>query len=66
MVEDNTNQRESILTSERAKAPKMQLEAIKRQGARANLSTLGQDGSKSDNGQRSNAIVAKRNKMTVK
>ena len=66
MVEDNTNQRESILPSERAKALKMQLEAIKRQGIRADLSTSGQDGPKSENGQRSNAIVAERNKMTVK
>jgi len=54
MVEDNTNQRENILPSERAKALKMQLDAIKRQGAR--------DG----NGQRSNEVVAERNKMTVK
>ena len=56
MVEDNTNQRENILPSEKAKALKMQLEAIKRQGVR--------DGS--GNGQRSNEIVAQRNKMTVK
>jgi|GEM_PF-2737749 len=34
MVEDNTNQRDSILPSERGAALKMQLEAIKRQGAR--------------------------------
>ena len=54
MVEDNTNQRENILPSERAKALQMQLEAIKRQGARTG------------NGQRSNEIVAERNKMTVK
>ena len=54
MVEDNTNQRENILPSERAKALQMQLEAIKRQGARTG------------NGQRSNEVVAKRNKMTVK
>ena len=54
MVEDNTNQREEILPSEKAKALKMQLEAIKRQGTR------------SGNGQRSNEIVAERNKMTVK
>lgn len=54
MVEDNTNQRENILPSERAKALKMQLEAIKRQGARTG------------NGQRSNEVVAERNKMTVK
>lgn len=66
MVEDNINQRESILPSERAKALKMQLEAIKRQGSRGDLSTSGQDGPKLDNGQRSNAIVAERNKMTVK
>ena len=66
MVEDNTNQRESILPSERAKALKMQLEAIKRQGARADLSTSGQNGPKLENGQRSNEVVAERNKMTVK
>ena len=61
MVEDNTNQGESILPSERAKALKMQLEAIKRQGSRADLSTSGQE-----NGQRSNQVVAERNKITVK
>ena len=66
MVEDNTNQRENILPSERAKALKMQLEAIKQQGSRADLSTSGQDGPKLENGQRSNAVVAERNKMTVK
>ncbi len=54
MVEDNTTQREAILPSERAKALKMQLDAIKQQGARTG------------NGQRSNDIVAERNKMTVK
>lgn len=54
MVEDNTNQRENILPSERAKALHMQLEAIKKQGARTG------------NGQRSNEVVAERNKMTVK
>ncbi|TCL55416.1 ParB/RepB/Spo0J family partition protein [Kineothrix alysoides] len=54
MVEDNTNQRENILPSERAKALQMQLEAIKKQGARTG------------NGQRSNEVVAERNKMTVK
>lgn len=65
MVEDNTNQRENILPSERAKALKMQLEAIKRQGAREDL-TSGQNGPKSEKGQRSNEVVAERNKMTVK
>ncbi len=54
MVEDNTNHRENILPSERAKALQMQLEAIKKQGARTG------------NGQRSNEVVAERNKMTVK
>lgn len=34
MVEDNMNQRENILPSEKAKALKMQLEAIKHQGAK--------------------------------
>lgn len=58
MVEDNTNQREQILPSERAKALKMQLEAIKRQGARGPTEGI-------DVGQRSNEIVAQRNKMTV-
>lgn len=66
MVEDNTTQRESILPSERAKALKMQLEAIKRQGARGDLATSSQDGPKLENGQRSNQIVADRNKMAVK
>jgi len=55
MVEDNTNQRDKILPSEKAKALKMQLDAIKRQGVRD-----------SNNGKRSNEIVAERNNMTVK
>ena len=63
MVEDNTNQRENILPSERAKALKMQLEAIKHQGAKD--PTSGQLDPK-DAGRRSNEIVAERNKMTVK
>ena len=63
MVEDNTNQRENILPSERAKALKMQLEAIKHQGAKE--ATSGQVDPK-DAGRRSNEIVAERNKMTVK
>ena len=63
MVEDNTNQREHILPSERAKALKMQLEAIKHQGAKE--ATSGQLDPK-DAGRRSNEIVAERNKMTVK
>lgn len=63
MVEDNTNQRENILPSERAKALKMQLEAIKHQGAKE--ATSGQLDPR-DAGRRSNEIVAERNKMTVK
>lgn len=62
MVEDNLNQREEILPSEKAKALKMQLEAIKHQGART---TSGQIDPK-DSGKRSNEIVAERNKMAVK
>ena len=50
------------LPSERAKALKMQLEAIKHQGARE---TSGQIDPK-EAGKRSNEIVALRNKMTVK
>lgn len=61
MVEDNLNQREEILPSERAKALKMQLEAIKHQGSR----TSGQIDPKNA-GKRSNEIVAERNKMAVK
>ena len=61
MVEDNLNQREEILPSERAKALKMQLEAIKHQGSR----TSGQIDPK-DAGKRSNEIGAERNKMAVK
>ena len=61
MVEDNLNQREEILPSERAKALKIELEAIKHQGSR----TSGQIDPK-DAGKRSNEIVAERNKMAVK
>lgn len=63
MVEDNMNQRETILPSEKAKALKMQLEAIKHQGAKD--FTSGQLDPK-DVGRRSNEVVAERNKMTVK
>lgn len=62
MVEDNTNQREHILPSERAKALKMQLEAIKHQGARETSGPV----DPKEAGKRSNEIVALRNKMTVK
>ena len=55
MVDSNL-QRENILPSERAKAYKMKLEAIKRQGARHDL-TSGQVGPKLDS-RRSNQIVA--------
>lgn len=55
MVDSNL-QRENILPSERAKAYKMKLEAIKRQGARNDL-TSGQVGPKLES-RRSNQIVA--------
>ena len=61
MVEDNLNQREEILPSERAKALKMQLEAIKHQGSRTSSQIDPKDA-----GKRSNEIVAERNKMAVK
>jgi ParB family chromosome partitioning protein len=62
MAEDNINQRQEMLPSERAKMLKMQLEAIKHQGAR---DTSGQLDPR-DAGKRSNEIVAERNNMTVK
>jgi len=60
MTETNFNQRAEILPSERAKALKMQLDAIKRQGARFVGVASG------DVGKRSNEIIAERNKMSVK
>jgi hypothetical protein len=60
MTESNFNQRSEILPSERAQALKMQLDAIKRQGARFNGVATG------DIGKRSNEIVAERNQMAVK
>lgn len=62
MVEDNVNNRE-ISTMELAKALKMQLEAIKHQGARQAIE--GQDFS-GDIDKRSNEVVAERNGMSVK
>ena len=56
MVDSNI-QRENILPSERAKAYKMKLEAIKRQGARTDL-TCDQVGHKLEDGQKSVQIVA--------
>jgi ParB/RepB/Spo0J family partition protein len=60
MTESNFNQRSEILPSERAKALKMQLDAIKRQGVKSG------DVSKGEIGKRSNEIIAERNKMSVK
>ena len=63
MVDSNL-QRESILPSERAWAYRMKLEAVKRQGARTDL-TSGQLGPKSEP-QRSNAWVAEQAGESVK
>ena len=63
MVDSNL-QRESLLPSERAKAYKMKLDAIKRQGQRNDL-TSGQNGSKLES-KRSNAIVAEEAGESVK
>jgi len=60
MTESNFNQRADILPSERAQALKMQLDAIKRQGARFDGIASG------DVGKRSNEVIADRNKMSVK
>ena len=56
MVDSNI-QRENILPSERAKAYKMKLEAIKRQGARTDLS-CDQIGHRLENGKKSVQIIA--------
>lgn len=63
MVDSNL-QRESILPSERAWAYRMKLEAVKRQGARTDL-TSGQVGPKLES-QRSNALVAEQAGESVK
>jgi len=60
MTESNFNQRLEILPSERAKALKMQLDAIKHQG------TKNTDLKSGELVKRSNEIVAERNKMSVK
>jgi len=60
MTESNFNQRAEILPSERAQALKMQLDAIKRQGARSEGIANG------DVGKRSNEVIAERNKMSIK
>lgn len=62
MAEDNINQRKEMLPSERAKMLKMQLEAIKHQGARDTSGHVDPN----EAGKRSNEIVAERNSMTVK
>ncbi|MCL2615417.1 MAG: ParB/RepB/Spo0J family partition protein [Dehalococcoidia bacterium] len=60
MTESNFNQRSEILASERAKALKMQLDAIKRQGSRNGIKN------KDELGTRSNEIIAERNRMSSK
>ena len=62
MAEDNINQRKEMLASERSKMLKMQLAAIKHQGARDASGQL----DPKEAGKRSNEIVAGRNNMTVK
>jgi len=60
MTESNFNQRSEIVASERAKALKMQLDAIKRQGSRNGILN------KDELGTRSNEIIAERNRMSSK
>ena len=62
MVEDNVNNRE-VTTMELAKALKMQLEAIKHQGARE---ALAEQNFSTDVDKRSNEVIAERNGMSVK
>ena len=63
MTDDNLRQRSEILPSEKAQSLKMQVEAIKHQGAR---DTSGQNVQKDDIGKRSIQIVGERNNMNSK
>jgi len=63
MTDDNLRQRETILPSEKAVSLKMQVDAIKRQGAR---NTSGQNVQSKEAGQRSVDIVGERNGMNAK
>ena len=63
MTDDNLRQRSEILPSEKAQSLKMQVEAIKHQGAR---DTSGQNVQKEDVGKRSIQIVGERNDMNSK
>jgi len=63
MTDDNLRQRSEILPSEKAVSLKMQVEAIKHQGAR---DTSGQNVQNKDAGQRSVDIVGERNNMNAK
>ena len=62
MTDDNLRQRSVILPSEKAKSLKMQVEAIKHQGARGELSNIAAD----DLGKRSTEIVGERNAIDGK
>lgn len=63
MTDDNLRQRSEILPSEKAMSLKMQVEAIKHQGAR---DTSGQNVPEGDIGKRSTEIVGERNNMNYK
>ncbi|HBL49640.1 MAG TPA: DNA-binding protein [Firmicutes bacterium] len=63
MTDDNLRQRSEILPSEKAVSLKMQVEAIKHQGARG---TSGQNVQNKDPGKRSIDIVGERNNMNAK
>ena len=66
MVEDNVNNRE-ISTMELARSLKVQLDSIKRQGARDALAEKNLSYDTDENiGKRSNEIIAERNGMSVK
>ena len=62
MTDDNLRQRSVILPSEKAKSLKMQVEAIKHQGARGELGQIAKD----DIGKRSTEIVGQRNSIDGK
>jgi hypothetical protein len=62
MTDDNLRQRAEILPSEKAQSLKMQMEAIKHQGARGELGNI----AAGDIGKRSTEIVGQRNGMNGK
>jgi len=65
-MKEGNKQRTEILPSEKARLLDLELESIKRQGSRGDLSAPGKNGNKEEAAKRSNAVVAENNNMSVK